>query len=252
MKHLMKAAWAFNLLVLMIGAAWCTGCRKEHTSPLSDLKFSSIVTVNGSLQTTYRIVYGSNNKVDTIAYSNNNGGSSSTGYMQFSYFNNYYIINHSNGYRDSVALNKNNNIVYAYLAGNGNVNNFVYNAQNQMTEQIISGSGTSVDTIFYNWGSFDINYILNSSTAIPAYYSFDPNINGQTGDGLRINQFLSYGATYINSPHLPLNETFSGNTVETFDYQYDDVGRITQLSIAENFGGGSSPDTLTYTYQYAN
>lgn len=249
---MMKRIKKLTYCILLFTICTSISCRKQHSSPLNNLRFSKITETNaGILVSGYRIAYTSQGNVDSIISTD----SASIGYLKFQYFNNYYLIKHSTGYIDSV-VTYNGNIIYIGQQSTGDTLYFIYDASNRLSQQIIhtynAGTINSIDTTKYQWGSFDIYSIQSFTSPVPAYYTFNPNITGQTGDALRINQFLSCGRTYLNSPHLPIQETYYGNPIANYSYSYDADGRITKLTIAENYSSGSYLDTVVYLYQYSN
>lgn len=241
-----------SLLVLFSGLLLLSCNRKDQGVNLGNLKFSTIAVIAGNNVSNYRCVYDSQGNLDSLVYSNIDSGNNNNGYLAFEYATNYYLVHHSTGGTDSIQLNK-GNFTYVYQQSTGDSIYFEYNTAGNITKQFIHMPvNGAIDSNVFNWGSFDINYIQSYTSSNPAYYTVNPNIVGQIGDALRINQFLTYGKTYLNTPHLPIFETYVGNVVENYLYKYDASGRISELSVAENFNSGTNMDTIYYKYTYAN
>jgi hypothetical protein len=138
-------------------------------------------------------------------------------------------------------------------------NTMTYNIKNQLTTYTETHAGGYTDHgTYYPPTSTVYSYKWNNSGNIDSfsrsdwgyytpYYINDMSHKGQTGDMIRIYQFLNYGRTYTNTANIPYANYNAGvypdPVVPWYHYDYDDLGRITKAYLI-----GDPTSFLAYKY----
>ncbi len=222
-------------------------CKKKGGAvPFSNQKIATIdYTYLGEIQH-YRIVYDQYDNVDSIVWVGDGTITGTGGYKTFSYFGSSFSITDNSGNSFVVDANTNGMILEILQADTLIMH---YNSSNQLVKLDNKiGSTTppyyTITSTNYTWVNGDMTNFGPAGTGNAYYY--DMSKSGQPGDVLRINDFISYGRSYIKTTNLPRGLINSADTAESYSYQFDNMGRISEL-IKVNV---STNDTEFYAYKY--
>ena len=234
------------ILVILFALFWNTGCKKKkNDNPLADLKIASLDVSYHNAITHYRFVYDAGNNIDSIITSG-----SRQGYQKMNYLGYTYTITDNNGHVVTVATNTDGS-----LSRIVNIDTTTFTYSGNLLWQIGTTSQSytypyyvkSTDTYYWNNGDVSSVKLSNNSTR---KYDYNMSQSGQVGDPIRIDQILQYGKTYLKTSHLPVDLLYNGSWVEKYFYALDGNGRIRTMTRIENYGTGTSYDTVIYDYKY--
>jgi len=246
----MKGAKLAVVLLLLAMIAIALSCKKNKgVQPISNLKIAYVDKYHAGSVLHYRFVYDSYNNVDSTIIVGGGTDTGTTNFMAFMYYGSFFSITTAYNGAYDVDVNSNNLIsevpLYDTLL-------MTYN-NNELTEQDIKSPITtppyySIAATDYTWANGDIASYTNQGIS----YTLDYNQSrpGQLGDGWRIDLFLSYGTSYIQTTHLPTDIMNGAAWVEKYFYQFDGQGRISQFIRTQNNNGSGADDTTIYNYQY--
>jgi hypothetical protein len=227
--------------VLILGSF---ACKKNKKVDPGNAKLAIVdCTISGST-THYHIYYDQNNNVDSITLTS----SQSPGYnsvRKFNYSGSSYTITDQNNSISTVFTNTDGMITKLLTI---DTISMIYSG-NEVIESDYRSSGT-LDTAYLSWKNGDMQRVTNS-IGINRSFIYDLGKNGQSGDGMRIADFLKYGRSYLNTNHLVTNVTDSSSGfIWNYYYKYDSQGRISQCTLITIESSVPTSDSVVYVYAY--
>ena len=174
-----------------------------------------------------------------------------TSISKFFYFSDHYIRvvynSGSSGGNDTGRFELNSEGLIGYIGGSY-PEQFFYDTNNQLALITTSSSPLvgllSTDSLKWDTlGDMTTQIVVNTydTTQYKNIFNYDLSKRGQTGDFIRISQFIGYGRVLEKTSRLPVSMQHYSVT-DKYDYQFDSLGRITKASTSAISGG--------YTYQY--
>ncbi len=246
----MNSCKLYLIPFLVVVLATNFSCKKSANNSLSNTRIAALdITHNGGVRH-YHIVYDRFNNVDSFVVV---GGGYDTGYNGYTFFNyigsSYNITDGTGSFLSIYAYS--NGLILKVLQKD--TLNMLYNSSNQLAEINVVSPITrypydSVTFIYYNWNNGDMTDY--NSNGVNWKYDYDNSHTGQIGDAIRINEFLTYGRSFIKSNHIP-KDFYTGNIMtEQYLYTYDGSGRISVFTKILVDHTGRPNDTTTYSYFY--
>lgn len=238
---------------LSIGAACLVSilslqCHKSNSAPPQVCKLTSVTATGGGLTTNYDITSDSIGRPVTIKVSGNSGPSYVT---SFTYSPNRIISSHLYaGYTTPTTIDTvffiNGRIATISVKGsNGDygVTTYSYDGQGQLTQSTIVYNGIMTTQSSYQMSGGDIISGNDGGTAFS--YTYYTNKAATILDYLAMQEWLNYGAVIRKSRHLV--QSFQTDHIsQTFNYTFDDKGKITDAIATEN----TTHATGSYHYTY--
>ena len=227
-----------SLLFVLTCAIACK--KKSNSNPFGNAHIATVDYSHSGAVLHYRIVYDQYENVDSIVWV---GDSTSgvNGYKAFNYVGSSFIITDANNNVLNVYANTSGMILEILLTDTL----FMHYSGTELTSLDTKTPGQSLSTVYYNWSNGDVTSYGPMGAGSLSYY-YDLSRNGQPGDILRVNDFLNYGRSYIRTTHLPKGLVSTSDTLEYYAYQYDNMGRISQMVKVVN----STNDSTIYNYKY--
>lgn len=244
MKYLLPVLVA----VIMVMPA----CRKKKTTiitadPVATARLSDVTSYsNGVLQATTHIVYNTDNTVDSMITTTYTSTNPSSIYRKYTYSTGYYEITR---YYTIPAIPP-AVLAKVYINSSGMITSvehaegyktFTYDDKDQLstyTDHQESPYIPATTHIYhYKWnndGNIDSVNDSQQGDIYNPYYVNDMSRKGQTADVIRIQQFLGYGRTYLNTrsvPYAMYSGSFTDPIVPMYHYEYDAIGRITRSNM---------------------
>jgi hypothetical protein len=235
------------LFALIIGCA--LSCKKKDNINLNSLRLSGVDVTHGSAIQHYRIVYDASNNVDSMVITGGGSNTGQVGYKKFSYLGFSYTITDQNNVIYTVNTNSDNLISKVSKL---DTLTMTYSGIQLGRLDVKSPSAAypyfTVNETNYTWAGGDVTG--SSANGVSSAYTYDQGKAAQAGDAFRIDDFLAYGRSIIKTSHTVTEKDIQGTWAEKYLYQYDGQGRISVLKKVINGGGGSTPDTTSYSYKY--
>ncbi|HVY76271.1 MAG TPA: hypothetical protein VG890_15690 [Puia sp.] len=124
------------------------------------------------------------------------------------------------------------------------VTNYTYSSENELQNISVQSPGRATVSIDYFYTNGDVTKIVNGSmTNIMVYDTNKPAVLGSLENLL---QYLSLGAYYYKSKHLPISNTNGTNPME-YSYSYTAEGNIS--TITSTTGGATMKTAFQYNCQ---
>jgi hypothetical protein len=241
------------VISLIFILACVSSCKKKSSSsPLSNILIATVdVNTSGSIEH-YRFVYNSGNDVDSMIIVGGGLDTGSNDYKYFTYYNTSYTITdqHNNSYtvedsngviEEIVSTVTADSIILTYYSGLLGI--FTNKSPGTFPPYYVESIAS------YSWSGGDVNSVSIQGGALETY-NYNTSQSGQIGDGARIDYFLNYGKPFFKTNHLPVELLSNGVWAEEYFYQYDNIGRISQLVKVGNNNSIGANDTTTYSYTY--
>ena len=234
----------FFLLIIIIGCAF--SCKKKSGGiPFSNQKIATVDYAHSGATEHYRIVYDQFSNVDSIIWVGGGTAFGNNGYKSFIYLGSSFSITDVTGNSINVYANTNGMILEVLIPDTL----IMHYTGNELTALDTKTAGSTLSTVYYNWTNGDVISFgpMGTATSSKVYY-YDLSKDGQPGDVTRIDDFLSYGRSYIRNTHLAKGLVVGSDTVENYSYQFDNLGRISKFVKMTNSGGVY--DSMIYNYRY--
>lgn len=256
--------------LIAMGMLLVFSCKKRTDAPgnpaidnahISDITYYA---AGGFLESTTRITYNEDHTVDSMIITTYTATNPSVTFRKFDYFSGYYTITqfYANGTipPSSVAhIDLNPSGTISSVTNSQETITFSYDSKKQLTSYTESwGGGYTDHGVYYAPHSTTYSYVWNGNgnidsfttsqwSSMTPYYICDMNRLGQTGDMVRIQQFLEYGRSYINTKNVPYADynasIYPNHIVPWFGYNYDNDGKIVKAYYL-------SDTTSFYAYKY--
>ncbi len=228
--------------VLIFIAAGALSCKKKkNDNPYGNQKITSVDLTQYAATTHYRIVYDRYNNVDSIVAT----GNGLFGFKKFVYIGSSYSVTDEYGNSFVVDADANGTVLkilktdtLSMIYQNGEL------AELDTKSPSVSYPFYVISSLYFTWSGGDM------ATIGSQIYDYNGGRNGQPGDALRIDQFLAYGRSYIKTNHLVADlKNNATDTAEKYFYQFDDLGRISQLLKLQKASVGVYDSSL-YVFGY--
>lgn len=244
-----KQCYLSVILFLLTTVAFFSCKKKSNDNPFANARIATIDMAHAGAIQHYRIVYDASNNVDSMVITGGGTASGSNGYLKFGYIGSSYTITDQNNFSFLVYANTAGEILKINVA---DTQTFTYNGSqlSQVTQYLTTITPpyyTNTPT-YFAWQNGDL--ATSRTGNITTTYTYNTGKNGQPGDGIRINEFLRLGRSYIKTTHLPVSMAAKSTQGFNYTYTFDGSGRISTL-ISENYDT-SIPlhDTTTFAYTY--
>ena len=227
------------LFIVLIAVA--SSCKKSsnataaNTDTVVNARIATIQINEGGSITSWRIVYDTQNRVDSIIEI---APGTTSSIKKFAYSASFYTItefSNSDSSVNKVTLNPDGSINSVYRGPQDTI--YISYGANGVAQIKNNEYGQSYVSN-YTWINGDIDS-ASSPSSNGATYFYNINYLWQIGDGISIFDFLDYGRPIIHSKHLMTEQSYDG-TSEKYMYKFDNRSRITQLTIGS--------ETYVYTY----
>jgi len=226
--------------LLLAGASSCkksSNGTATNTDTVVNARIATIqINESGSI-TSWRIVYDTQNRVDSIIEI---APGTTPSVKKFAYSASSYTItgfSNSDSSVNKVTLNPDGTINSIYRALQDTI--YIAYGANGVAQIKNNEYGQSF-TSNYTWIYGDIDSASSPPSNGETYF-YNINYLWQIGDGISIFDFMDYGRPTIHSKHLMTEQVYDG-TSEKYSYKFDNRSRITQLTVGSE----------TYNYTYTN
>jgi hypothetical protein len=234
-NHILLTVMFFGLTAGMLSCK-----KKKNDNPYGNQKITAVDLTRYGYTKHYRIVYDHNSNVDSIITT----GSGQYGVKKFIYLGTSYSITDEYGNSFIVDADANGTI---FKILQSDTLSMLYQgaglAELDTKSPIASYPYYVLSSVYFTWSNGDV------ATVGAQTYDYTGR-NGQPGDAIRIDEFLSYGRSYIKTNHLPADLRNTANdTAQKYFYLFDGGGRISQLTKLTKVSAGIY-DTALYVYGY--
>ncbi len=236
MRSLLVPILFFTLLLACVSSCKKNSTRTAaNTDTVVNARIAAIQINEGGSITSWRIVYDTQNRVDSIIEIS---PGTTPSVKKFAYSASFYTItefSNSDSSVNKVTLNPDGTINSIYRGPQDTI--YIAYGANGVAQIKNNEYGQSF-TSNYTW----INGDIDSASSPPSNgetYFYNINYLWQIGDGISIFDFLDYGRPTIHSKHLMTEQVYDG-TSEKYSYKFDSRSRITQLTVES--------ETYYYTY----
>ncbi|MFI5196343.1 MAG: hypothetical protein ACHQD8_04575 [Chitinophagales bacterium] len=239
----------FSLLIIVIGCVF--SCKKKNNPvPFSNQKIATVDYTHSGEMEHYRVVYDQYSNVDSIIRVGDGTASGNNGSKSFVYLGSSFSITDETGNSFTVYANT-SGVILEVLVTDTLIMHYNNNQLSELDTKTPTGTPPyyTLTSVYYNWTNGDVASFgpMGTTTSAKAYY-YDLSKDGQPGDVTRIDDFLTYGRSYIRNTHLAKGLIIAADTVENYSYRFDNLGRISKFVKMTNSGGVY--DSMVYNYRY--
>ncbi|MCX2682099.1 hypothetical protein OOZ15_19270 [Galbibacter sp. EGI 63066] len=242
---------SFKITSLLLAALFLISCSNDDDiiiDPAENCKIITMTSGSGNSSTVYNISYNNDGKISQLSHPD---GKLTWLYNSQGMIHSRFDSNNHLYYKADIELNANGHpisIAAENYDNNGDVtsttvHSFEYNNQGELIKWIQKTGNNPETTQILSWSGGNLTQVSSETHTSEYEYYTDQVV--QQGDFYQLYFTAVFGTSMINNKNLVKSTESSNGDTQNVNYEYDQEGRITKLTISY-----SSGDELELSYQY--